>query len=150
MITLKPFTDEKLKAKYLAICKKHGWIEQTCTTIDEPPYISIYYRIYKDDTPIGYITIQKRFVDYCICFFYIKEEYRNKGYGTEALEQCLRICWNEEGCRTCYLFVNPQDRRTMHLYQKYGYIFDNRSETEREVTFFLKSKPKLIDILKAR
>lgn len=142
-ITLKQFTDEPTKALYFAICQKYKWLKEKATTIDDTEYPTDYYRILKGEKAIGFISIQKRTCDYCVCFFYIDGHYRGKGYGTQALEKALKICWDDYRCISAYCWVEANNYRAVKLYCQYGFLMEGDNPKEKCVTFFLKRTPRM-------
>lgn len=76
-----------------------------------------HYGIYHDNTEIGHIRYYSSIKK--ISYFVIYEEYQNKGYGQQALTQFLTLISE----RPIQLEVALENKRAIHIYQKFGFEF---------------------------
>jgi ribosomal protein S18 acetylase RimI-like enzyme len=51
---------------------------------------------------------------------YIKEQYRNKGYGNLLLGSLIKVA-KEDGCKSIHLDVRKTNQVAIHLYEKFGF-----------------------------
>ena len=49
------------------------------------------------------------------------DEYKNKGYGTDALQTLCRYLFNKMGIQTCWIDVVSKNPRALKAYQKAGF-----------------------------
>ena len=63
-------------------------------------------------------------------FILLEKEYRNKGYGTEALKRSVEYGFGELELRRIYLAVYADNLRAIHVYEKCGFIEYDRNDVD--------------------
>ena len=58
---------------------------------------------------------------YEICRLMIGCGFQNRGYGTQALRMILEEIKSRFGCSEVYLSTDPENRRGLHVYHKFGF-----------------------------
>ena len=51
----------------------------------------------------------------------IDRPHQGRGYGTEAIRLILEDMKSRFGCREIYLSTDPENKRGLHLYHKFGF-----------------------------
>lgn len=81
------------------------------------------YKIMVNNILVGFIALDRYFDNsICITCIHILEDYRNRGYGYEAINQVIS---SNKKC-DIYGFVNVKNERAIKFYQKHWYFLDNR------------------------
>ena len=93
-----------------------------------------------DNEVVGYIAYDKYTLSSsCICFFYIKPQYRRKGYGKQLLRKLTEKLKKHNSC--IYGFVNIYNKPAYNFYKKYYQFYGNITEhDEVEVIFYLEER----------
>lgn len=64
--------------------------------------------------------------------FLIDKKYQGCGYGEAALELLIMILFNEYSCTKIYLSLYEENKRAIHIYQKYGFCFIGEEDCNGE------------------
>ena len=84
----------------------------------------VYFFVQKDNENIGYIGLSKKQEYLFLSKFYIKKDFRNKGFGTKVFEFI-----KEFAIQNCYkkiqLTVNKNNTNTINAYKKWGFEIVN-------------------------
>ncbi len=78
------------------------------------------YGVFLDDDLIGFITFKKinHLFSRAELGVIIDKNHVSKGYGTEALRQCME----EVNLKKIYLYVSSFNERAYHVYEKLGFV----------------------------
>lgn len=82
--------------------------------------VSFYSIFDEDKNKIGFFGLECREEKLCFCYFYIFEQYRNKGYAKKTLEEMLEKFKNEY--KYIYGIVNENNFRAIKIYQNYLFL----------------------------
>lgn len=63
---------------------------------------------------------------YELCRIMIDRRYQKKGYGTQAIRLVLDEMKRMDGCKEVYLSTDPKNIVGKHIYEKLGFISENR------------------------
>lgn len=82
-----------------------------------------YFILYEEDTAVGIIKMLKETDDTCeMSAIYILDEYRNKGYGRQALVYLNEILKPKK----LYLWVLKDNEKARRFYEKNGFDFTGK------------------------
>ena len=81
------------------------------------------FAIYNDDTPVGFMMLDEDAEERYLAIWRIMfpPEHQNKGYGTEAIRQIIRLA--EASGKYDYLLIDyvPENAIAKHVYEKVGF-----------------------------
>ena len=80
----------------------------------------VYFFIQYNSENIGYIGLSKKSDYLFLSKFYIKKDYRNKGFGTKVFE-FIKDFANENSYKKIQLTVNKNNKNTINAYNKWGF-----------------------------
>lgn len=80
----------------------------------------LYFFIQYNSENIGYIGLSKKSDYLFLSKFYIKKDYRNKGFGTKVFE-FIKDFANENSYKKIQLTVNKNNKNTINAYNKWGF-----------------------------
>ena len=83
------------------------------------------YSIYFDNKKVGFFGLESRQNSLCFCYFYIYEQYRNKGYAKRTLEELINQYKRTYGY--IYGFVSEDNKRAIDLYTHYMFLGKDHS-----------------------
>lgn len=63
---------------------------------------------------------------YELCRILIDKKHQGRGYGTRAIQLVLDEMRSMDGCREVYLSTDPNNHRGKHIYEKIGFLPENR------------------------
>ncbi|MDE6918067.1 MAG: GNAT family N-acetyltransferase [Lachnospiraceae bacterium] len=82
------------------------------------------FAIYNDETPIGFMMLDEDREERCLVIWRIMfpEEHQNKGYGTEAMRQVIRLA--KESGKYDFMIIDyaPENEIAKHVYEKMGFV----------------------------
>ena len=82
------------------------------------------FAIYNDDTPVGFMMLDEDQEERCLVIWRIMfpEEHQNKGYGTEAMKQIIRLA--KESGKYDFMIIDyaPENVIAKHVYEKMGFV----------------------------
>lgn len=82
------------------------------------------FAIYNDETPIGFMMLDEDREERCLVIWRIMfpEEHQNKGYGTEAMRQIIRLA--KESGKYDFMIIDyaPENEIAKHVYEKMGFV----------------------------
>lgn len=79
-----------------------------------------YYLIYKDNIAVGYFGLHIEKPQMTLSKLYLLKKYRGLGYGTKAMDFIIERAI-ELNLTKIILTVNRENRKTIKLYEKYGF-----------------------------
>ena len=99
--------------------------------------------ICSEDTLIGFVMycIDHKDSEYWIYQFMIGADHQGKGYGKEALKQIIRKILEDKAHDIIYISFVPENEGARILYEKIGFVPDNRI-IDGEVVYRLERSPK--------
>ena len=81
------------------------------------------FAIYDDETPVGFMMLDEDLDEKCVIIWRIMfpVENQNKGYGTAAIREIIRLA--KESGRYDFLLIDyvPENRVAEHVYRKLGF-----------------------------
>lgn len=81
------------------------------------------FAVYDDETPVGFMMLDEDREERCLMIWRIMfpEEHQNKGYGTEALRQIIRLA--QESGKYDFMIIDyaPENVIAKHVYEKLGF-----------------------------
>lgn len=93
-------------------------------TLDESNEIENFWFIHLDDIEIGSFGISGRYEWFPWHLFSVEiyQPYRGFGYGQTALQLLIKL-WGNKPLR---LHVHPDNERARHIYEKLGFVYDDK------------------------
>jgi diamine N-acetyltransferase len=83
------------------------------------------YVIQVDDLVVGAIQAEDhRFSHVCELAYFIGKEYQGCGIGTIALTMMEDLCFNDYAYERLELFINPENKPSVHIAKKRGFEFE--------------------------
>ncbi len=81
------------------------------------------FAIYNNDVIIGFVMLgfYESRNQYTLWKFLIDKQYQNKGYGKDALLQCIQYAKEHFKCTELYTGVAIENQAAKHLYEKIGF-----------------------------
>ena len=82
------------------------------------------FAIYCGDTPVGFMMLDEDAPERCLYVWRIlfPEEHRNRGYGTAALREIIRLA-RASGKYDCLIIDHhPENHAAAHVYRKLGFL----------------------------
>lgn len=104
----------------------------------------LFYSIYLNEYPIGYLEISKKLEFDCISLFYaIKECERKKGYGSFVLNQISNIILKDSlsAIKEIILTIDYQNIYSQKTALKSGFVRTNTDNENSLYHFYSKKKP---------
>lgn len=90
------------------------WVKKKIET-----YIHDYQAIYYEGKKVGYLYLHDEADKLELDDFYILENYRNQGIGSQVLRDCLTISTKKQ--RELFLYIFSKNVRAIALYQSFGF-----------------------------
>lgn len=131
-VSLRPLTDENRGAtEALVVAPEQrrfvsGVRESLEEAAEHPGAQALYWAIYADETPVGFVMIADEVVspDYVAHFLWkllIDERYQRRGYGAAALDLVVDY-FRERGVGTILTSAVPGDGSPIAFYEGYGFV----------------------------
>lgn len=111
------------KIKYNS--NKNKYMKQSYDFVDKIDINDIYV-LEVNNNIVGTISKWDNKGEITLVNFYIKEEYRNKGYGTKLLQKII----NNINTNYCVLSVYKDNQRALEFYYKFGFKFIQKEDTD--------------------
>ena len=98
------------------------------------------FAIYDDDTPVGFLMLDEDTDERCLIIWLIMfpPEQQNKGYGTAAIREIIRLARESGKYDSMLLGCAPDNAIAEHVYRKLGFVptgvFEH-GENEMKLTF---------------
>lgn len=80
----------------------------------------LYFLMYEDKSPVGYIGIQFKDKDLFLSKLYVEASSRSKGFGKKAVIYLEGVA-RENNMKRIYLTVNKYNSNTIKAYEKFGF-----------------------------
>lgn len=82
------------------------------------------FAIYDDEVPVGFMMLDEDLEERCLVVWRIlfPEEHQNKGYGTEAIRQIIRLARESEKYDFMIIDYAPENVIARHVYEKLGFV----------------------------
>ena len=99
------------------------------------------FAIYNDDVPVGFMMLDEDVEERCLVLWRIlfPPEHQNKGYGTQASREIVRLARESGKYDRMILGCVPENRIAEHVYEKLGFEptgeIVNDGEIEMELRF---------------
>lgn len=71
----------------------------------------------------------------------IKEDYKNKGYASEAISIIEKYCESDYNIKTFRVYTSNKNKPAINLYTKLGYVLENTKCSNDAVVFTKNGKP---------
>lgn len=81
------------------------------------------FAVYDDDTPVGFMMLDEDLEERCLVIWRIMfpPEHQNKGYGTQAIEEIIRLAKASGKYDFMILDYVPENQIAGHVYEKLGF-----------------------------
>ena len=79
--------------------------------------IAYYTCVYSGETPVAFFSLRDEESQAELDDFYVLEPYRNQGFGSEILEDCIAKMQ-----KPIYLYVFTANQGAIRLYERYGFV----------------------------
>ena len=79
--------------------------------------ISYYTCVYSKETLVAFFSLREEETQVELDDFYVLEPYRNRGFGSEILEDCIT-----KTQKPIYLYVFTANQGAIRLYERYGFV----------------------------
>jgi diamine N-acetyltransferase len=131
VVSLQPITDENREAvEALAVAPAQarfvsGVRESLLEAANEPGARALYWAIYADETPVGFVMIADEVdnPDYRPHFLWkllIDERYQGRGYGTATLDLIVEY-FRSRGVRAMWTSTGQGEGSPVTFYERYGF-----------------------------
>lgn len=80
-----------------------------------------YFLLYEKNNLIGYLCFNVLYGNVDIIYICIKENFRNKGYGSKLMKTLIDFC-QDNNIKNITLEVNKYNRDAIILYEKFGFL----------------------------
>lgn len=90
---------------------------------DEDTFTCSMYQIIEDNQEIGFFGLENRNDNLCICYLYIYEQHRKKGYCKKVLSDIIEK--NKNDYLYIYGFVEKTNKRALKIYSNYSFLHKN-------------------------
>lgn len=82
------------------------------------------FAIYDEETPVGFMMLDEDLEERCLVIWRIMfpQEHQNKGYGTLAIQQIIRLARDSGKYDFIILDYVPKNKIAEHVYQKLGFL----------------------------
>jgi diamine N-acetyltransferase len=93
---------------------------------EEPDGRALYWAVYEDDTPVGFVMISDEVgsPDYIRHFLWkllIDERYQGQGFGTATLDLIVEYFRQRPGVEVLWTSATPGDGSPIPFYERYGF-----------------------------
>lgn len=75
-----------------------------------------------------------------LCRYTIDVDKQNMGYGQAALPVIIEEMRNAYHCDCIYLTLDPQNKRAVHIYEKFGFIFTGETDEGEDIYVYTDSR----------
>lgn len=81
------------------------------------------FAIYDEETPVGFMMLDEDLEERCLVIWRIMfpPEHQDKGYGTQAIREIIRMAKASGKYDFMILDYVPENRRAKHVYEKLGF-----------------------------
>ena len=92
------------------------------------------FAVHDGETPVGFMLLEEDMDERALIVWRVMfpEEHQNKGYGTEALQQIIRLAAASGKYDRLLLDCKPKNTIAWHVYEKLGFRPTGRSVNEGE------------------
>lgn len=80
-----------------------------------------YFLLYEKNNLIGYLCFNVLYGNVDIIYICIKENFRNKGYGSKLMKALIDFC-QENNIKNITLEVNKYNENAILFYEKFGFL----------------------------
>jgi GNAT superfamily N-acetyltransferase len=113
-----------------------GVAESLVDAVEEPGGRAIYWAIYADDVPVGFVMISDEvdgpgYVPQYLWRLLIDQRYQGRGYGTAALDLIVEYFRGRPGVEVLWTSCGEGEGGPLGFYERYGFtqtgdrVFDN-------------------------
>ena len=113
-----------------------GVAESLVEAAEEPDGRAIYWAVYADETPVGFVMISDEvgsgdYIPHYLWKLLIDERYQGQGFGTATLDLIAEYFRNRPGVEVLWTSAGQGEGSPIPFYQRYGFeqtgeiVFDN-------------------------
>ena len=151
MISLRPLTDSNREAaEALRVSPGQerfvsGVAESLRQAAEHPGARALYWVVYADDTPVGFVMIadevgSDEYIPHYLWKLLIDERYQRQGFGTATLDRIVEYFRGRPGVEALSTSAVPGDGSPIAFYERYG--FERTGEVDDgEVVLRLRLEP---------
>ena len=132
MVTLLPITDtnrqvvEALRVSPTQERFVSSVPESLQEAADEPDGRAIYWAVYADETPVGFVMIADEvdapgYIPHYLWKLLIDERYQRRGYGTATLDLIVEYFKSRPGVEVMWTSAGQGDGSPIPFYERYGF-----------------------------
>ena len=132
MVSLRPITDANREAvEALAVTPDQGRFvsgvrESILEAADEPDARALYWAIYSEETPVGFVMIadeveSPEYLPHYLWKLLIDERYQRQGFGTATLDLIVEYFRGRPGVEVLSTSAGQGDGSPIAFYERYGF-----------------------------
>ena len=132
MVTLRPITDSELEAvealrvspaQEQFVSSVRGSLQEA---VDEPGGRAIYWAVYDDETPVGFVMIADEvdspsYRPHYLWKLLIDERFQRRGFGTATLDRIVEYFRGRPGVEVLWTSAGEGDGSPIPFYEGYGF-----------------------------
>jgi GNAT superfamily N-acetyltransferase len=110
--------------------------ESLLEAAEEPGACALYWAIYEDETPVGFVMIadevdSPEYIAHYLWKLLIDERYQRRGFGTATLDLIVEYFRGRPGVEVLWTSAGQGDGSPIRFYERYGFerageiVFDN-------------------------
>ena len=132
MISLRPITDENreaVEALRVAPAQERfvdDVVESLREAVEEPDGRAIWWAVYADETPVGFVMISDEvgspdYISHYLWKLFIDEGHQRRGYGTATLDLIVAYFRERPGVETVWTSAGQGEGSPIGFYERYGF-----------------------------
>lgn len=126
----------------------HGWgmsifkTEEIAPWTQEPTRVILMVQNQTDSKTIGFVNFYEWDKDNAKAKrgTLIDPEYQNQGYGKAAIEKSNKYAFEEMKLKRIELYVEADNKRSRHVTEKLGYLFDHFDPKKQRYYYYMERK----------
>lgn len=133
MVSLRPITESNREAvEALSVSSRQeqfvtGVADSLLEAADEPDGRAIYWAVYDDDTPVGFVMISDEvgapgYIPQYLWRLLIDERYQGQGFGTATLDLIVEYFRGRPGVEVMNTSAGQGDGSPISFYERYGFV----------------------------
>ncbi len=122
-----------------------GVADSLVEAVEDPGGRAIYWAIYADDTPVGFVMISDDvdgpgYIAQYLWRLLIDQRYQGRGYGAAALDRVVEYFRGRPGVEVMWTSCGEGDGSPLGFYERYGFeqtgdrVFDNEILLRLKIT----------------
>ena len=133
MVSLRPITESNREAvEALSVSSRQeqfvtGVADSLLEAADEPDGRAIYWAVYDDDTPVGFVMISDEvgapgYIPQYLWRLLIDERYQGQGFGAATLDLIVEYFRGRPGVEVMNTSAGQGDGSPISFYERYGFV----------------------------